>query len=297
MGCHYPITAWKSRDLDDVSPTGRVKMVFREDLGYPNTKIELPCGQCIGCRLDRARGWTARILHEASLHEENCFVTLTYKDDPGTLNTKDMQNMMKALRKRHPNKSIRFFQCGEYGDLLGRPHHHLILFNHIPEDKKFFKLVNTHKQYVSEELSTVWPHGLSTFGELTYDSAAYVAKYCLKKINGEASSDHYQGRKPEYITMSRKPGIGKAWFEKFKTDIYNHDKLIMAGGFTIRPPKYYDELYDNIEPMHMRSLKAQRRKNATSNPDNCEDRREVKSALAKLKEERMKQRNYEKGLS
>lgn len=295
MGCHYPLTAWKSRDTDDIGSTGKVKMVFREDLGYPNTKTELPCGQCIGCRLDRSRSWAARCLHEASLYERNCFVTLTYKDNPYSLNKEDIPLMMKRLRKRNPDRSIRYFQCGEYGDQFGRPHHHVLFFNYFPEDYKYFKKRGDNKLYISEEISEVWPHGMHEIGNLTYDSACYTAKYCLKKIGGEKAEAHYQGRIPEYTTMSRRPGIGKLWYDKFKMDIYNTDKLVVTGNHIMRPPKYYDQLYDNEQPSLMRDLKTQRRKNASLNPENCEERREVKSALAKLKEKAMKKRLFEQG--
>lgn len=305
MPCYYPLTAWKSADLDDInSKNGKVKMVFREDQGFPNTKTELPCGQCIGCRLDRARMWAARIMNEAQLYTWNCFVTLTYKDDPITLNKDDIQQFMHNLRQRrerHEKKNqlnpqpIRFYQCGEYGEQFSRPHHHIILFNYYPSDAKYFKRHNGNNVYISEELSEVWPHGLHSVQELTYDSAAYCAKYILKKQTGERAEQHYNGLEPEFTTMSRRPGIGKKWFEKFKNDVYNHDRMVLGPNVILRPPRYYDELFELHHPTRLRELKRKRRMAATLNPDNCEDRRAVKAALAKLKEEKIKIRRLEKG--
>lgn len=297
MPCFHPLTAWKSRDLDDYNKeTGKGKMVFNPSLGFPNTRMELPCGQCVGCRLDRARSWAIRIMHEAKLHEQNCFVTLTYAEhllpDNGSLCKRDMVLFMKRLRRRHPDINIRFFQCGEYGELLERPHHHLILFNFDFSDKKPFKRKNGNQLYISEELSELWPHGLHSIGELTLDSAMYTAKYVLKKINGENKDEHYNGKAPEYTTMSRRPGIGKEWFDKFKMDLYNHDKCVVSPSFIARPPKYYDRLYDLQQPGHFAQIKRKRVEAAKLNPENDSQRREVKEALAKIKIKR-KERELE----
>lgn len=296
MPCHSPLTAWKSRDLDDINPTtGKLKMVFKADLGYPATKTELPCGQCMGCRLDRARSWAARCLHESSLYLLNCFVTLTYTDEnvPDSLNKHDISNFMKALRKRHPDITIRFFQCGEYGDLFQRPHHHVLLFNYFPPDASYFKHQGGNNYFISKEISCVWPHGFHLISEVTYDSACYTAKYCLKKITGKPAAEHYQTRLPEFITMSRRPGIGKDWFDKFQNDVYNYDKIVLANNHILRPPRYYDVMFENHNPSAMRSLKTKRRKNASLNPENCEERREIKRKLAILKEQALKKRNFE----
>lgn len=304
MPCYYPLTAWKSADLDDInSKNGKVKMVFREDQGFPNTKTELPCGKCIGCRIDKARMWAARITNESSLYDWNCFITLTYKNDPWSLNKHDIAQFIKKLRiyetreakkeNRTPRR-IRFFQCGEYGELFSRPHHHIILFNYWPKDARHFK---THKRkpiFLSKAISNLWPHGIHSIQELTYDSAAYCAKYVLKKINGEQQEEHYQGRLPEFTTMSLKPGIGADWYEKYASDVYNHDRLVLDSHRTFRPPKYYDSMHEQCDPSAMRKIKQQRRQHASSNPENCEERRAVKAALAKLNEQKLKIRTFEK---
>lgn len=306
MPCYYPLTAWKSADLDDInSKTGKIKMVFREDQGFPNTKTELPCGQCIGCRIDHSRMWASRIVNEASLYPWNCFLTLTYKDDSWSLNKDDMPRFMDTLREKRrrkckaegvPFSPIRFFQCGEYGELFARPHHHVILFNYFPQDSRYFKLSKGNKIFLSEEIAEAWPHGLHSVQSMSYDAAAYCSKYILKKINGDPAADHYQGRQPEFVTMSRRPGIGKAWYDKYKNDVYNLDKIVLDNEHIFRPPRYYDELYEGDCPDHLRELKRKRRKAAASNPDNCEDRRRTRAELAKLKEEQFKIRQLEKAM-
>lgn len=299
MPCHFPLTAWKSADLDDInSATGKHKLVFRADLGFPNTKMEIPCGQCAGCRLDRARAWAIRCVHEASLHTENCFLTLTYAPNKlpenGSLNKRDITLFLKRLRRSIEPKRVRFFQCGEYGEQYERPHHHCLLFGHNFPDRLLLRGGKENKLYSSQTLQALWPHGFCAIGDLTFDSACYVARYVLKKITGNAADEHYQGRLPEFTTMSRNPGIAREWYERFKTDIYNHDKCVVSGKFIARPPGYYDRLYEHDNPEHLKNLKQNRRENAKKNPENTPTAR---ARLAEYHAEIQKNqaiRNFEK---
>ena len=197
--------------------------------------MTVACGQCLGCRMARSKEWAIRIMHEAKMHPENCFLTLTYENAPHSLNLKHFQNFMKRLRKYYAPKKIRLFHCGEYGsiyktpgdptsdkiqhhanperDALGRAHYHAILFNHDFDDKQQYKQ-NRHEQtlYTSPTLERLWGHGFATIGNVTQESAAYTARYLNKKITGASSATHYtkidqNGEihevKPEYVTMSR----------------------------------------------------------------------------------------------
>lgn len=141
-----------------------------------------------------------------------------------------------SFRKHH---SIRYFQCGEYGEKTHRPHYHACLFNFDFADKKLWKIKNDNRLYTSDILSDLWPQGFSTIGDVTFDSAAYVARYIMKKITGEMAHEHYRGRKPEYTTMSRDPGIGSEWLRQFRTDVYPDD-FVVINGKKVRPPKFYD---------------------------------------------------------
>jgi len=247
MACYHPIEAYKG----EINPkSGKREIVFSADRAVINIPFLIPCGQCIGCRLERSRQWAVRCLHESELYDENCFITLTYDDSnlpsDGSLNVEDFQKFMKRLRKAYPDKRIRFFHCGEYGELNNRPHHHACIFNHNFSDKRLWKSTQGNNLYVSDTLNNLWKKGYCIIGEVTFESAAYVARYITKKILGEKADEHYQGKKPEYITMSRRPGIGKEWFDKFKTDVYPSD-FVVVNGKKCHPPKYYDNLLESID--------------------------------------------------
>lgn len=300
MPCYRPLRGWRSRSSN---PSGKRSIVFKKQHGYEDQEIELPCGQCIGCRLERARQWAIRCVHEASLYEDNCVLTLTYDDEhlpsDGSLNVRDIQLFMKRLRKRF-GAGIRFFQCGEYGDNLGRPHHHAIIFNFDFPDKKYLKNSPTgDKLYHSDILSTgtdevppLWPHGYALIGSLTFESCAYVARYITKKIGGDRAEDHYNGLKPEFITMSRNPGIGKGWYEKYKDDL-NGD-FVVINGKRMSVPKFYDGFLelDDIESYY--DLKKNRKAEAEKHAENNTLRRLRDREEVKLQQTRSLHRNLER---
>lgn len=209
----------------------------------------LPCGQCYQCRLERSRDWACRCILEAQMHKENCFVTLTYDDahlpsDYG-LQKKDLTNFFKRLRYNTGAK-LRYFACGEYGDLYSRPHYHICIFGYRPDDLVLlFRNRAGINLYVSEEISRAWQHrGLVSVGDVTFESAAYVARYVMKKVTGDCAEEHYQGREPEYVVMSRRPGIAASWFEKYSEDVYPNDYLVVRDSIKCKPPRYFDSLYD-----------------------------------------------------
>lgn len=241
-----------------------------------------PCGQCIGCRLEKARQWAMRCMHEASLHEENCFITLTYNNQnlPRDLSVhkRDVQLFFKRLRKKLDGKSIKYYACGEYGDkggrrmlygpdALGRPHYHACLFGHVFPDsevlhaghynyfKNHFKQSKDFTLYNSQELADIWGNGFVTIGELTFESAGYVARYCMKKITGEKKAEHYGNKNPEFALISK--GIGREWFKKYKTDCYPKD-FVTLNGRKMKPPIYYDYLLDKENPKALERIKASR---------------------------------------
>ena len=242
--------------------------------------VTLPCGQCVGCRLERSRQWAIRCVHEASLYEDNCFITLTYNNQylppDGSLRVRDFQLFMKRLRRSHgPN--IRFYHCGEYGEQYGRPHYHACLFNFDFVDKRPWKQLRENTLYRSAELERLWPYGHSSVGGLTFQSAAYVARYIMKKVNGKAAEDHYEKvdpetgeihrLTPEYTTMSRRPGIGKGWLEKYSGDVYPGD-FVVLNGKKMRPPKFYDVQYELMEPEEMEGIKKRRLKALEKHSEN-----------------------------
>lgn len=262
MPCYHPLQAYKAYSKDK---SKTVISFNNHDRGsLPNNKLSLPCGQCIGCRLERSRQWAVRCMHEASLYSDNSFLTLTYSNEnlpkDGSLHMDHFQKFMKRLRKNIHPKKVRFYHCGEYGDLHARPHYHALLFNHDFDDKKLFTERKNIRLYTSDSLSQLWPMGFSTVGAVTFESAAYVARYVMKKVTGKHSEEYYGGRKPEYTTMSRRPGIGQKWFSKYTGDIYPLDR-IMVRGISTRPPRFYDSLYSKLDRSQYELIKLERSKN------------------------------------
>lgn len=147
--------------------------------------------------------------------------------------------------------------------------------------------------YRSETLEKLWPLGFSTIGEVTFESAAYVARYIMKKVNGEKAEAHYGGRKPEYTTMSRRPGIGKAWYEKYKDEVYDNDSVIV-NRHEQRPPKFYDTQFELTNPEEFREVKNRRIKKALKHKeDNTAERLETREKFAILKNEVFKREGSE----
>jgi len=219
------------------------------------------------------------------MHSENQFITLTYSDShlpyDNSLNKKHFQDFMKRYRKhtwRHDSgQKIRYFQCGEYGseDHTKRPHYHALIFGHRFRDEKLYKVHNDNNLYTSDILTDLWGMGHAITGDLTWESAAYCARYSLKKLNGAKlyEEDPATGLlpyerlhrdtgnivevQPEYATQSRRPGIGKNFLAEYQTDIYPFDEVIINGHPT-KPPRYYDEIYARTNPESMETIKNNR---------------------------------------
>lgn len=277
MPCYHPLTAW----VDGVRSNGKKNIVFKKPY-LPREELKLPCGQCIGCRLERSRQWAMRMVHESQMHEENAFITLTYdekhKPSDGSLSVKEWQLFIRRLRRlmkrNYQGKKILYYGAGEYGEETYRPHYHAIIFGHGFMDRIPIKSNGDFDLFASGELSSLWPFGFSSVGDVTFKSAAYVARYVMKKVNGKRAENiegifglspynrvdlttgEYYEVLPEFSTMSLKPAIGKKWYEKYQGDCYPSDQVVVDGT-PQRPPKYYDGLYPDIE-----AIKAKREKRA-----------------------------------
>ena len=237
MACTRPLNGW-------MSPSGGQ---WKSTPFHGAVPSQVPCGQCIGCRLNRSRGWAVRGQCEASLYAHNCFITLTYADEnlhytPSGLPNlfrRDVTLFLKRLRFKFPHK-IRYFGCGEYGKKFSRPHYHLVLFNHDFDDKILWR-AGKFPLFVSDTLMELWPHGHSVVAGVSFESIAYTARYCCKKINGQQADEHYQDREPEMLFCSRNPGIGYDWFLKYYEDVVNSDRIISRGGRAVQPPRVFDK--------------------------------------------------------
>ena len=238
------------------------------------------------------------------MHEQNAFITLTYDNDHlpknNSLNHEHFQKFIRSLRKTI-DIPIRYYMCGEYGDKTLRPHYHALIFGYDFPDKTIWSKRQKNYVYRSELLEKKWYHGNSEIGNVTYQSAAYTARYIVKKQNGERAKSHYAvidndtgeitgKRKPEYTNMSLGDnkdtfGIGYSWFKKYKSDVFPQDTVITPDGKTQPAPKYYRELLRREDPELFEKLRLKRIEKAQSNPDNSKDRLQVREEVqtAKIK--------------
>ena len=298
MPCYKPLkaTLWKGAKANGKSSVSFNPSHFGRANGGVPTPI--PCGQCIGCRLERSRQWAIRLVKELRLHDRSSFLTLTYTDEhlprlpsgKPTLVLEDVQLFLKRLRRHFEPHPLRFFQCGEYGDAGGRPHHHMILFGEdfCLDRKPVSKSASGFPQYESALLTSLWGKGLCTISEVSFESAAYVARYSLKKITGKGSKFFYLGAKPEFVTMSRRPGIGSGYFDEFKGDLYPSDTVIPSiGRPPSLPPKYFDKLLERSDPALHALVKKKRQEgldfwnDPNSTDTRLEARERVKASLIK----------------
>lgn len=196
-----------------------VKPIYLYGVGH------VPCGKCTACRIARTRDWTVRILHEADQFQANSFATLTYDDAhlPGDsgLHVRDLQLFFKRLRRDHVGR-IRYYACGEYGDLYGRPHYHAILLG-IPSKSV-------------EEVKGAWCMGHVKLGSVNKNSIQYVAGYVQKKYSGDLARQVYGEREAPFQVCSK--GFGRKWAES------NKEYLVRELGVTVQGkhmglPRYY----------------------------------------------------------
>jgi len=295
MPCFHPLTGWRSQVTN---PSGKRGITFKASEGFIDMPVTVPCGQCIGCRIDRVGHWSTRIVQEGRFHERKCFLTLTYSPDKlpenGSLSKRDFQLFMKRLRAAY-GSGLRFFACGEYGESMSRPHYHAIIFGCDFPDRKKISTSGDHPLYRSETLDKLWGFGHAWIGSVTEDSARYVASYVIKKINGEAAAAHYTRINPgtgeifclapEFVLMSRRPGIGSDYYENFKTDIYPSDFVITSRGAKPRPvPKFYDRRLEKDDPKLLEKLKARRvRKASRRKADHTPERLAVRETVARAR--------------
>lgn len=261
MPCYRPLTAWQTDD-------GAITFAER---GRIRRELLLPCGQCIGCRVQRVNDWTIRCLHEAQMSGLSCFLTLTYDDNNipprGDLNYPDFQGFMKRLRRYRAyrgQQSPRYFVGGEYGSKKGRPHYHALLFGFFPDDRVPYPTENEYPMWSSPTIEKLWGKGRHNFGLVTPESASYVAGYATKKITGAQAAEHYERCDPvtgelyqvtpEFGRMSLNPAIGSSWLEKYgRSDAYAHDQVIINGRKK-KIPKAYDKKWKTVDPDRMEEL-------------------------------------------
>lgn len=282
-------------------PSGKPLITFNPLRAIKSdTWLQIPCNNCMGCRLERARQWAVRMRHESKLYDYNCFITLTYDNEnvpeDFSLKLHHWQLFMKRLRKSLPQK-IRFFACGEYGDENLRPHYHAIIFNHDFHDKKIYSYNKQNQPiFISQNLLDIWQMGHVTTQDVTFKSCSYVARYVTKKQNGASAPDHYSrvspvdGKlynvKPEFAVMSRRPGIGARYVEQFKSDFYPSGYLIVDGRKQAVPHYYLNQLSEEEKE----TLKRSRKHRSIFDRENTMERKQARSAVLLTKTQELKRK-------
>lgn len=210
---------------------------------HQDGNLKLPCGKCSECISLRAVEWATRARHEISLHEENCFLTLTYNDEhlPSHLLVKDpFQKFLKRLRKKL-KRPIRYMVSHEYGSKFYRPHHHAIIFGYNPQNQKLFKTTPSgEKLFTSTEIESLWGFGYHSIGTANEKTAYYIASYALKGKkhnitlpNGEIITVSDQ------FNASSRPAIGLDYL------IANQKQIVHSG---TPVPRYYSKKLELLNP-------------------------------------------------
>lgn len=294
MPCYHPKNAWMIK----WDHGGKPIFKWNRDISdHPEKykEITIPCGKCIGCRLDYSRQWATRIATEMKLYPENYFLTLTYDDmnvpwgetinkETGeiitnmTLRDTDLTQFLKKIRRHYEYhtgwQGIRFFAAGEYGSQTQRPHYHAAMLNMpiIPEE---LEQIGNNQQgdalYKCERIEKIWGKGFVTIGQLTWQSAAYVARYITKKQIGKEANLWYASRgiQKEFVRMSRNPGIGMPAIlqnsDNWIDNIMREDKIRVAkkiGTLDNKVPKYFNQAYRAMEPEQMATIEKKRLESA-----------------------------------
>lgn len=283
MPCYHPLIAY---DLSPKYSTHLDKKIISFNAS-PQTALkatregrvlQLPCGQCIGCRIQYSREWADRCMLELSYHDSAYFATLTYDDahlpvsysvdkasgeafPVATLVPRDLQLFMKRLRFHFNNDNIRFFACGEYGSTTFRPHYHLILFGLHLNDLVPYKKSRLGDDYFdSESFQSCWCDsngdrlGMTVLSTVNWNTCAYVARYVVKKNKGPNSKDDYEnlGIVPQFSRMSLKPGIGRLYYDENKEKIWKYDKINIStpdGGLSFAPPRFFKKILQVEDPV------------------------------------------------
>lgn len=235
---------------------------------YPDF-VQVPCGRCIGCRLDYSRSWADRMMLELeSFDGKAIFATLTYDNDHihwsqfddadhplfGTLDKRDCQLFMKRLRDRFTGVRISYYLAGEYGPSTLRPHYHAILFGLTVDDLADRNLDSFGKNelgqcyFKSDVLKEIWQNGNVLISDVSWKTCAYVSRYVTKKLYGAWSIDYaVRNVEPEFSLMSKNPAIGLTYLRDHPEclDLQYLNISTEEGGRKIPLPKYFIRKLDS----------------------------------------------------
>lgn len=347
MTCFHPIDAWIHPSKKTEKGCALLLFSYDPKVcNSVHPDLQTKCGRCVGCRLSKSREWAVRCMHESSLYWNNCWLTLTLNDEykqtrsnPYSLERgqkSEITRFLKRLRKKY-GEGIRYFYCAEYGETCffcnksekfclssgcknyypwrGRPHYHICIFNHDFTDKRYFKTINGLHHYTSDILDALWTDpatglnmGYATISDLTPDSAAYTARYSMKKISGDMADQndpithikHYQRISsdgelidliPEYNSMSRRPGIGKNWLLAYPREVLDNDAVLFKT-VRIKPPRYYETQLAQTHPLIIEENKIIRIDKAENSPDNTPERLSTREYITLQKTEKLHRKEF-----
>ena len=301
MACFHPLLA-KVVGLNPL--TGKDKLQI---MSYDQSLVdrwrasgteykEIPCGKCIGCRIEYSRQWANRMMLELQYHDSAYFVTLTYSDDflprnpvsdqetgeykydSFTLRKEHLSKFIKHVRKHFACQNIRFYGAGEYGSTTVRPHYHVIIFGLRLDDLVVYKRTPQGDiLYTSCSLNECWSnfigydsHGVPRYDQIgwcvvspvTWETCAYVARYVTKKMSGPLG-EWFVSNNMElpFSLMSRRPGIGKKWYDDHPYFWQESDFINVKSGVTarkFRPPRYFEKLLEDDCPEVYQSRKEEK---------------------------------------
>jgi hypothetical protein len=337
MGCYKPLIRFYVPDNPEAS--GHIYTLRRfaieraknpnltyEDLIYRKDVMLIPCGKCIGCRIQKKQDWATRIEMEAKTHppESVWFVTLTYDDEhiPGvnhetgevirgamyikrkkeaslavnqTLWYEDIQNFLKRLRKAY-SRPLRYFVAGEYGEHTGRPHYHMILFGYEPEKLEPYRKVRSDGYMVDSRITKCWGMGLHNLINPTQGGYSYVSGYVVKKFDDETKEHIKNGLRPPFAQMSRDPGLGMQYYQEHKEEIWKNGFIQLDNGKRASIPRYFQEMQKQEDPRIVWELKRQNQQRAIEKTRDMMGRTDIKfEDYLKAKEDSVKHRRKSSG--
>lgn len=246
--------------------------------------VTVPCGSCLGCRMDQAASWAVRMCHEAEFPRlqpdgrtprYSWFATLTYSPENlpehGSVVPEDFRAFVARLRRGFPRGSIQFYGCGEYGETSFRPHYHAVLFGPAFLDRDLHCRRNGAPVWISKAVQAAWGVGVTELTPFTPATARYTAGYVRKKVRRKDDPGYYDRVVPEtgeivtleseFSRMSRRPALGRRWIERFWSDVYPRDFVLLEGR-PRKPPRYYDKWMEKYQPLLMEEVREQRWKDA-----------------------------------
>lgn len=274
MACYTPLEAW--RQAGSSALTFKHQNRLHSDRPWSHTVMMLPCGRCIGCLLDRSLGWAVRCEHEAQFHRDNYFLTLTFDDkylpEDLSLRSFHLQDFWKRVRNALDLESdffdgafkdaprIKYYAAGEYGTENFRPHYHAIVFGlplKVLGDLTYHASSGDFCLYRSSFIERHWPWGFSTVSEMSFETAAYVARYCTKKLFKDGAEAYAEvGILPERAWMSK--GLGRSWYETYKYETWRDDYIINSRGHSMGVPRTYFRWLEQEDLLSARAVKKQR---------------------------------------